>query len=198
MIGAWYCSWCQMTLGLRVCCKFLISTYISSLFFSFFLRWRFVIHGGIDGFSRIPVFISCSSNNKAETMLAAFKRGVLDFGLPSKVRSDKGGENVLVCAFMMAHPLRGENSNPFITGRSVHNQRIERLWRDVYRVRPIGFFTIVFSWSPLASHWLINVCSGYEGVWHGGRASGFSFGRPSVHYMGLITPTDCKLFTPQR
>lgn len=78
-------------------------------------------------------------------MLAAFKRGVLDFGLPSKVRSDKGGENVLVCAFMMAHPLRGENSNPFITGRSVHNQRIERLWRDVYRVRPIGFFTIVLS-----------------------------------------------------
>ncbi|PIK43029.1 hypothetical protein BSL78_20114 [Apostichopus japonicus] len=72
------------------------------------IRWRFVIHGGIDGFSRIPVFISCSSNNKAETMLAVFKRGVLDFGLPSKVRSDKGGENVLVCAFMMAHPLRGK------------------------------------------------------------------------------------------
>lgn len=67
-------------------------------------------------------------------MLSAFKAGVLDFGLPEKVRSDKGGENVLVCSFMMRHPLRGAPAKPFITGRSVHNQRIERLWKDVFTV----------------------------------------------------------------
>lgn len=100
----------------------------------FFSRWRFVIHGGIDGYSRIPVFLRCASNNRAETMLSSFQRGVLDFGLPAKVRSDKGGENILVCSFMMNHPLRGPESKPFITGRSVHNQRIERLWRDVFTV----------------------------------------------------------------
>lgn len=72
-------------------------------------------------------------------MLSAFQRGVLDFGLPAKVRSDKGGENVQVCSFMMNHPLRGPDSNPFITGRSVHNQRIERLWRDVFTVGHINY-----------------------------------------------------------
>ena len=29
--------------------------------------------------------------------------------------------------------LHGVTSNPVITGSSVHNQRIERLWRDTYR-----------------------------------------------------------------
>lgn len=29
--------------------------------------------------------------------------------------------------------LHGTTSNPVITGSSVHNQRIERLWRDTYR-----------------------------------------------------------------
>ena len=32
-------------------------------------RWRFVIHGGIDGFSRMIVFLQCSTNNKPVTVL---------------------------------------------------------------------------------------------------------------------------------
>lgn len=67
-------------------------------------------------------------------MFDAFKTGVIQFGLPQKVRSDKGGENTLVCLFMMSHPLRGPDTEPFITGRSVHNQRIERFWRDLFTV----------------------------------------------------------------
>ncbi|PIK43879.1 hypothetical protein BSL78_19271 [Apostichopus japonicus] len=76
------------------------------------IRWRYVIHGGIDGYSRIPVFLRCSTNNRAHTMLSAFKEGVLQYGLPWTVRSDKGGENTSVCAFMMAHPLRGPGRGP--------------------------------------------------------------------------------------
>lgn len=35
-------------------------------------RWRVVIHGGIDGYSRIPVFQRASNNSKADTVLECF------------------------------------------------------------------------------------------------------------------------------
>ena len=33
------------------------------------IRWHFVIPGGVDGYSRTIVFLSCSGNNKADTVL---------------------------------------------------------------------------------------------------------------------------------
>ncbi len=50
------------------------------------VRWRLIIHGGIDGFSRLVMFLKVSSNNKAETMFQAFEEGVAEFGLPSRIR----------------------------------------------------------------------------------------------------------------
>jgi len=91
-----------------------------------------VIHGGIDGFTRIPVFLKCSTNNRAETVLDAFLKASQEYGLPSRVRSDKGGENTSVSLYMLQHPQRGPGRGSMITGRSVHNQRIERLWRDLF------------------------------------------------------------------
>lgn len=49
-------------------------------------RWRFVVHGGVDGYSRTLVFLKLSNNNRASTVLQHFKTGVLTWGLPVAVR----------------------------------------------------------------------------------------------------------------
>ena len=91
-----------------------------------------MIHGGIDGFSRKIMFLRCSTNNKASTVLQLFRSAVETHGLPSRVRGENGGENTQVAQFMFNHPLRGPGKASFISGRSVHNTRIERLWRDIF------------------------------------------------------------------
>ena len=54
------------------------------------------------------------------------------YGVPSRVRSDFGVENVHIAQFMitMREPGRGSIN----TGSSTHNLRVERMWRDVHRV----------------------------------------------------------------
>lgn len=79
------------------------------------------VHAAIDGFSRACTFIRCSDNNKSTTVLEGFMEGVRLYGVPSRVRIDKGGENVLVAECMLN--LRGLNRGSVLFGASTHNQR---------------------------------------------------------------------------
>ena len=97
-----------------------------------FNRWRLVIHAAIDGYSRLPVFCVCSDNNRSDTVLSYFFNATSLYGIPSRIRTDMGTENVQIVRFMLNHPLRGPGRGSAIVGSSVHNQRIERFWRDLF------------------------------------------------------------------
>ena len=82
--------------------------------------YRFVIHGGIDGYTRLIVYLKVSVNNRADTVVQLFREAVHKYNLPSRVRSDHGLENIDVARLMLVS--RGLNRGSIITGASVHNQ----------------------------------------------------------------------------
>ncbi|KAG7255106.1 hypothetical protein CRUP_029541, partial [Coryphaenoides rupestris] len=84
-------------------------------------QWGFIVFGGIDGFSRKIVLLGVSNNNRSETLLSMFENAVAQHGIPSRLRTDKGGEHRGIAEFMVFH--RGDGRRSHIAGRSVHNQR---------------------------------------------------------------------------
>ena len=89
------------------------------------------------------MYLKVATNNRAETVLNAFINAVDEFGLPSRVRVDRGGENIQVATYMIEHPERGPGRGSAITGRSTHNQCIERFWRNLF-AGCISFFYYLF------------------------------------------------------
>ena len=57
-------------------------------------RWCFVIHGGIDRFSRVIVYLKCDPNNPAQVDHFLEVEGF--HGKPSRVCSDYGSESIKV------------------------------------------------------------------------------------------------------
>ncbi|CAI5677981.1 unnamed protein product [Oreochromis niloticus] len=89
------------------------------------------------------MYLNAACNNTASTALDFFLDGVRRFGWPYKVRADQGVENVKIAKMMFT--VRGTGCGSFISGKSVHNQRIERLWRDVWTGVTHIYYDVVHS-----------------------------------------------------
>ena len=105
------------------------------------IRWKLVVHGGIDGKTRTIVFLNCSPNNCASTVFHHFQSAVAIYGIPDRIRSDKGGENIDVWRYM--YHFHG-NAAAAIAGLSTHNEHIERLWRDVYHCVSSNYYELFY------------------------------------------------------
>ena len=84
-------------------------------------------------------------------MLEQFENAVGMYGIPSRVRSDKGGENTLVAMYMLR--TCGVNCGSHITGRSIHNQRVERFWQDLFIACTSLFYNIFYF---MEDNWLLD------------------------------------------
>lgn len=94
--------------------------------------YGFIIHASVDGCDdAVGFFHSCrgkisnfpnlqvtgmnvSGNNLPETVLRGFIASTKDWGLPSRVRGDRGGENILLATYMVL--ARGSSRGSFMWG----------------------------------------------------------------------------------
>ena len=76
------------------------------------------------------MYLHCSTNNLASTLIDSFYKAVSDYGLHNQIRSDLGGENIEVWRYMIEQK---QSESAVLVGSSTHNQGIERLWRDTHR-----------------------------------------------------------------
>lgn len=77
-----------------------------------------MIHGFVDGYSRLIVGLRAHTDNTAKTVLQLFLEACAERGVPRCVRGDRGVENVGVAAFMFANRALGERLR-YIFGKYV-------------------------------------------------------------------------------
>ena len=60
------------------------------------IRWKFVTHGAIGGFSRLVVYLHCCANNRASTVYDLFLNASQQYGLPSRIKVVKTLRSLII------------------------------------------------------------------------------------------------------
>src|SRR5271163_1642474 len=82
-------------------------------------------------YSRVIVFVRVSTNDRVDTALQYVKEAETIHGKASRLCCDYGGENMRVAEYMLA--TRGLHRGGVLTGPSIRNPQIQRIWRDCWR-----------------------------------------------------------------
>ena len=105
------------------------------------IKWKLVIHTAVDGYTRLITFLKVSDNNMAATVLRQFQLTITAFEQrPLRIRTDLGGENTQIWQDM----INTNGPQSVMVGSLVHNERVERMWRDVTE-KVSGRYISVFS-----------------------------------------------------
>ena len=78
-------------------------------------RWGISIIGAIDGYSRLITMLVAENNLRAQTVARHFVDSVTHYHWPSRLRTDRGGENTIVGRLMEEY--RGEGRGSWMQGR---------------------------------------------------------------------------------
>lgn len=100
-------------------------------------RYGFPMYGFIDGYSKKVLFIglSCTNNDPAVIANYFLKTVKKHECVPTVLRTDKGTEATVMGELQVILRLEHEDElaglKSYVTGKSVHNQRIESYWRQL-------------------------------------------------------------------
>lgn len=96
--------------------------------------YGFSIHGCIDGFSRIVIWLKVSRTNNDPAVIAGFYLGAVEEldGCPVILRTDTGTENTVIAAVQRYLRCDGQDEHAgakaYVYGPSHSNERIECWW----------------------------------------------------------------------
>ncbi|KAJ3503359.1 hypothetical protein NLJ89_g8474 [Agrocybe chaxingu] len=113
------------------------------------IRWGIVIHGFIDGYSRLITGLRASNNNYGETVLELFLSAAAVYGVPSRLRGDHGVENILVAAWM--EDRRGGHRGSYIWAYKFMAQ-IGATWANLFVILEIRHGLDINNWRHI---WLL-------------------------------------------